>query len=233
MAASDAPAPQLSECERAGLAAEQAAGLPPGLLLAIGRVESGRWDGRLRRTIPWPWTVDAAGDGHLFDSKGAALQAVPALARVAGRNLDIGCFQISMLHHPDAFADLDEAFDPRANASYAARFLVSLKQRLGSWDQAVMAYHSANPELGLPYRARVMAQWAQPDPIARQAEAPAGPVGDPHVVVSSGDTGVRVWTPAGLQAAAAAGAKLPTIIALPAPDGRGVMVSMRMGGAPR
>ena len=34
----------LNACEQAGIAAEQAGGLPTGLLLAIGKVESGRWD---------------------------------------------------------------------------------------------------------------------------------------------------------------------------------------------
>ncbi len=202
---------RLSECERAGVAAEQATGLPAGLLLAIGRVESGRWDAVLGRVIPWPWSIDAAGQPHLFDSKDAAMDGARGLHAAAGRNLDIGCFQISMLHHPDAFADLDEAFDPAANAAYAARFLMSLRQRLGSWEAAVMAYHSAVPELGIPYRERVFAQWnARPAVIAEAAPepAPAGPKRDPYVMLSGGPTGVAVWTPSPL-------GRAPSLVAMP------------------
>jgi hypothetical protein len=214
---------RLSECERAGVEAEQAAGLPAGLLLAIGRVESGRWDTVLGRVIPWPWSIDAAGQPHLFDSKDAAMDGARGLHAAAGRNLDIGCFQISMLHHPDAFADLAEAFDPRANAAYAARFLMSLRQRLGSWEAAVMAYHSAVPELGIPYRERVFAQWngrpaviAEPEPAPEAP--PAGPKRDPYVMLSGGPTGVAVWTPSPL-------GRAPSLVAMPVVQSGPVMAA--------
>jgi len=52
------------ECERAGATAERAAGLPSGLLLAIGEVESGRFDAITERRELWPWAVaSAAGMG--------------------------------------------------------------------------------------------------------------------------------------------------------------------------
>ena len=211
----------MSECERAGIEAEQAGGLPSGLLLAIGRVESGRWDAVRGRVIPWPWSIDAAGQPHLFDSKEAAMAGARGLHAASGSNLDIGCFQISMLHHPDAFADLAEAFDPRANAAYAARFLMSLRQRLGSWEAAVMAYHSAVPELGIPYRERVFAQWnGRPAEIAEPAaeQVAAGPVRDPYVIMSSGPTGVAVWTPSPL-------GRAPSLVAMPVVQAGPVMAA--------
>lgn len=147
------------DCEQAGRSAEQRFGLPPGLLLAIGRVESGRWDARLGRIVAWPWAVDVDGEGRLFDNSSGAVTATRAAQATGRHSIDVGCFQISLLHHPDAFADLDQAFDPQANAQYAARFLASLQTQLGNWQDAVAAYHSATPELGLPYRQRVFAAW--------------------------------------------------------------------------
>jgi hypothetical protein len=178
--------PSANPCEVAGSAAEQRFGLPAGLLLAVGRVESGRWDPALRRVAAWPWTIDVAGAGRLFGSAAEAIAATAAL-RGGGTglrvgNVDVGCFQISLLHHPNAFATLDQAFDPTANADYAARFLLDLRARTGSWPAAVAAYHSADAARGEPYRALVYAAWGNAaDPSLAPLPAP--------------DTGVHIWTP--------------------------------------
>ena len=47
------------------------------------------------------------------------------------RSIDIGCAQVNLMHHPDAFASLEQAFDPMANADYAARFLKQLHDTHG------------------------------------------------------------------------------------------------------
>lgn len=201
-----AHANDLSVCERAAAEAEQTQNLPAGLLTAIGRVESGRWDQQLRRVVPWPWAVDVAGNGVLLDSKGAAVSTVEAQRAGGQRNIDAGCFQISLLHHPDAFASVEQAFDPRANAQYAARFLTGLRARLGSWEQAVAAYHSATPELGEPYRKLVFASWSGAGEIPRQAV-----VGRDVVAIGSAYGGIRVWTPSAPGAA-------PRLIAMTAPE---------------
>jgi soluble lytic murein transglycosylase-like protein len=60
------------------------------------------------------------------------------------------------MHHPVAFADLEQAFDPLANVTYGAGFLSFLHQETGSWDHAVARYHSAEPERGEVYRSRVV-----------------------------------------------------------------------------
>ena len=190
----------LSGCEQAGHDAERQYALPAGLLAAIGRVESGRWDAALGRTVPSPWAIDAAGTPLQPDSKEAALRQVRDLQAGGVRNIDVGCFQISLLHHPAAFPDLEQAFDPAANADYAARFLTSLRARYSSWEQAVAAYHSATPERGIPYQQQVFANWVAPagleamksvSPAALGAGAPASPV----TVFSFGGTEIRVWTP--------------------------------------
>lgn len=173
-------------CETAATAAEQAWHLPPGLLLAIGRVESGKWDPVARRTVPWPWSIDAAGQGHQFDTAAQAVQAVRALLDGGARNIDVGCFQINLAAHPDAFASLDQALDPAANGLYAARFLAALYDRLGNWPDAVAAYHSANPLLGEPYRQAVYAGWADPTEPATYSFhvwTPEPPGSGPQVIV--------------------------------------------------
>jgi hypothetical protein len=73
------------------------------------------------------------------------------------RSIDIGCMQVNLLHHPQAFASLEAGFDPTKNVAYAVRFLRELHARTGDWNQAVAMYHSATPERGLIYQQRVMA----------------------------------------------------------------------------
>ena len=165
------------DCEHAARLAESESALPPGLLLAVGQVESGRWDAIRQRTLPWPWTIDVAGDGRFFPDRDSAVRAAQLVLDQGQRNIDLGCFQISLLHHPNAFADLNTAFDPMANARYAAQFLVSLHQRYGTWPAAVAAYHSADPARGEPYRNLVLAAW-QPG----QRSEPSVPT-------------LRIWTP--------------------------------------
>ncbi len=163
-------------CRAAIQAAERLAGIPPHLLTAIGRVESGRRDPDSGAFHPWPWTINAEGRGQFFPSKAAAIAEVQALQARGVRSIDIGCMQVNLRHHPQAFASLDEAFDPAANAGYAARFLVELQAaRGGDWQRAAAAYHSQTPELGDAYRSRVIAAWAaeQGAPHAPVALTPA------------------------------------------------------------
>jgi hypothetical protein len=201
-----APIPA-SACEQAGRDAERQYALPVGLLAAIGRVESGRWDASLGRVVPTPWAIDAGGQPYMPDSKQSALQQIRALQTGGIRNIDVGCFQINLLNHPSAFTDLDQAFDPVANAQYAARFLTLLRARLGTWEDAVAAYHSATPSRGIPYRQLVFANWSAPEgwdrlrstpPTLSQASNPASPVS----VFSFGGTEIRVWTPSQIGTAA-------------------------------
>jgi hypothetical protein len=63
------------------------------------------------------------------------------------------------MHHPDAFANLEDAFDPSRNADYAARFLTALHDQTGSWPAAAGAYHSLTPDLGRTYLRQVLEAW--------------------------------------------------------------------------
>jgi hypothetical protein len=165
------PPTPYDECERAIAAAERAQNIASQILPAIGRVESGRLDPQTGRARPWPWTIDVEGQGQFFDTKEEAIAAVEAAQAKGVRSIDVGCMQVNLLHHADAFATLDAAFDPPTNAAYGARFLAALYHQTGSWPLAVADYHSATPELGIPYQQKVMAGMPGYAPLALPAGA--------------------------------------------------------------
>ncbi|WP_431282819.1 lytic transglycosylase domain-containing protein [Humitalea sp. 24SJ18S-53] len=141
-------------CGRAIAVAERGTGVPPGLMLAIARVESGR-PAPTGGVAPWPFAINADGGSHFPNTAEAAIAQVTALRARDIRSVDVGCMQVNLLHHPGAFPDLDTAFDPTANVAYAAHFLGELRARTGNWAEAVAQYHSAVPGRGLAYHSRV------------------------------------------------------------------------------
>lgn len=146
-------------CALATQRAERQSGLPARLLDAISRAESGRWNAESRQSVAWPWTVTSGTDSWQFDTKSEAIRQVETLQRAGRRNIDVGCMQINLYYHPDAFASLHEAFDPQANANYAGRYLKALRNETGDWSMAAATYHSRDPDRGQNYRARVMEHW--------------------------------------------------------------------------
>jgi len=193
------------DCRAAAEIAEQSEGLPPGLLFAIGKIETGRPNPVTGAIEPWPWSTNQGGIGHYFNSAAEAI-AWTSQAQAQGlRSIDVGCFQINLFYHSEAFATLEEAFDPVANALYAARFLVTLYRRAGGWPLAVAQYHSADPALGGPYGDRVYSAWNGTWPGGFAAggggrttlTARVTNVPDPFVIrVSVGALGVQVVMPA-------------------------------------
>ncbi|MFN6252231.1 MAG: lytic transglycosylase domain-containing protein [Acetobacteraceae bacterium] len=148
-------------CRAAIAEAERSANLPHGLLQAIGRVESGRRDPETGQFAPWPWTINAEGEGKFFPTREAAIAHVRQLQARGVRIIDVGCMQVNLHHHPNAFASLEQAFDPLINARYAARFLTELNGGRADWRQAAGHYHSQTPERAGPYREKVLAAWEQ------------------------------------------------------------------------
>jgi len=113
--------------------------------------------------VPWPWTINAEGVGSFFNSKEDAIAAVQALQARGVRSIDVGCLQVNLQQHPEAFHALDQAFDPVTNARFAAGLLLTLFGQTGSWPLAAAAYHSQTPTLGAAYQRQVIAAWAEPD----------------------------------------------------------------------
>jgi soluble lytic murein transglycosylase-like protein len=129
--------------------------VPPGLLEAVARVETGRPLPVTGDRQPWPWSVNSDGESLFFDTRAsAAAEAARRLAHGA-RYVDIGCTQVDLRMHPDAFPTLADAFNPATNADYAARLLAALHAASHSWELAAGRYHSATPGLLEPYQASV------------------------------------------------------------------------------
>lgn len=182
-----------STCEEAARAAEIRHGLPSGLLTAIGRVESGGAGG-------WNWSVNP-NDGtpsQRFGSSDAVENYVQNLLSSGRRLLDLGCFQIDLSYHPEAFARWQDAFDTDMNAEASARILLQLHARLTDWNQVIALYHSADPARGQSYLRSVLGSWKGAHlgvddairPIMSSLQA------DPYVVLSSTSASdIAVWMP--------------------------------------
>ena len=146
-------------CRAAIAASERNTRIPDAFLSAMGRIESGRPSGGT--LSPWPWTVNAAGTGHFYPTKQEAMEAVRRFQAAGIRSVDVGCLQVNLFYHPEAFASLDQAFDPASNAAFAAKLLLDLFAETGSWPRAAASYHSMTPALGLAYQQKVLEQWSR------------------------------------------------------------------------
>lgn len=146
--------PPEAACIGAILDAEREAGVADHRLLAMGFTEAGRMTADRLFTV-WPWTVNTEGVSRYFPTRDDAIAFVREVQARGVRSIDVGCLQVNLKWHPDAFPDLATAFDPRANARYAARFLGELQRAHGTLDDAIARYHSAQSERGAAYRQRV------------------------------------------------------------------------------
>lgn len=136
---------------------EQIYKIPDKLLTAVSLTESGR--STKNGPVAWPWTINVGGEGFYFPTKHAAIQAVRRFQSKGIKSIDVGCMQVNLLHHPNAFKNLEEAFDPKANIAYAAKFLTDLKASHKNWQTAVAHYHSATPAYHIPYKKKVLKTW--------------------------------------------------------------------------
>lgn len=135
--------------------------MPANLLSAISLVESGRYDKARGGRMAWPWTVMAEGKGRYLPSKQEAIAEVRRLQAKGVRNIDVGCMQVNLHWHREAFDSLEEAFDPAANAAYAAEFLSNLFAETRDWDTAAAYYHSRTPERAEYYTGKVRVALAE------------------------------------------------------------------------
>ncbi len=151
---------------------EREYGIPMHLLAAIASTESGRYHQGLGLRLPWPWTINAEGQGYFFETQAEAIAAVRRLQAKGVRSIDVGCMQVNLMHHPNAFATLEQAFDPAYNIAYAASFLHSNFEELKSWKSATAAYHSRTPYYGSQYVVQVFDTWHTI--LTKVAEAKSG-----------------------------------------------------------
>ena len=156
-------------CPTAVNAAERLNAIPLYLLRAISKAESGRWHEEKQVNIAWPWTVTSGAAGKFFDTKAEAVAEVEFLMTKGVRNIDVGCMQINLKAHANAFATIEDAFNPVANAAYGGKYLKTMHRRTSNWLKAAGSYHSMTPHLGIKYRAKVGRIWnelrGQPAPV--------------------------------------------------------------------
>lgn len=130
------------------------------MLTTISNVETGRWDADKKQKYAWPWTVNAQGKGSFFNSKAEAVREVKRLQAQGVKSIDVGCMQINLAYHPDAFANVEDALDPHKNAEYGAKFLKNLYENNGKdWIKAAMAYHSSIPTKALKYKKKIVSTY--------------------------------------------------------------------------
>ena len=168
----------LGLCAKAATHAGRQIDAPDLLLPAISLAETGKYDPATGKTEAWPWTVTAEGKGRYLASKEEAVREVEYLQAKGVRNIDVGCMQINLHYHPDAFDTLHAAFDPNTNAAYSAFFLSQLHKESGSWTRAAAHYHSRTKRLAANYKAKVITLWrqlARAEAIAKAKSRTRGP----------------------------------------------------------
>jgi len=131
---------------------EQQHNLPKNTLHAISLQETAKRHSQHKVNLVWPWTVNVEGQGYHFRSKMEAIHFVRNQLSKGKESIDVGCMQINLKYHPKAFRSLEEAFTPRFNVAYGAKFLAEKYQQLGSWDRAIGGYHSGNHDLASIYQ---------------------------------------------------------------------------------
>lgn len=129
--------------------------LPKNMLRAIALVESGRTIAPNVK-VAWPWTINVDGQGYMFPSKNQAIQAVKEWMNKGKKSIDVGCMQINLKQHPDAFSNLDSAFDPHINVSYAVKFLKRLYSNSKDWLKTIGHYHSKTEKYSSVYQEKVL-----------------------------------------------------------------------------
>lgn len=126
------------------------------LLTTISSVETGRWNEQRQQSLAWPWTINAQGRGQFFATKAEAVRAVKELQAQGVKSIDVGCMQINLSYHGDAFDSVEEAFEPKKNVEYAAKFLKNLyESKDNDWIKAAMAYHSGTPKKAQIYKNKI------------------------------------------------------------------------------
>jgi soluble lytic murein transglycosylase-like protein len=123
-------------CEREMARAAERHGVPLGMLYAVGLTETGRGDSLQ------PYALNIAGRAVYAIGRAEALREVETARRAGIRLIDIGCMQINHHFHARNFSSVEAMLDPAQNVDYAARFLIELKVREGSWTRAVARYHA-------------------------------------------------------------------------------------------
>ncbi|EBJ2068772.1 lytic transglycosylase domain-containing protein [Salmonella enterica] len=116
-------------------------GVPAEVLYLMSLVESSRPLPQGER--PWPWTLNVAGKGYQYNTKGEAYQALLSFMRdFPLRRIDVGIAQVNLGWNGAFFHSYMEALDPYTNLRASAQILRHCYDiNPGSWLQAAGCYH--------------------------------------------------------------------------------------------
>jgi hypothetical protein len=135
--------------------AAQATDVPVLVLYAVALQESG-WTWQ-RHFVPWPWTLNIAGEPHRFNTRAQACSALThALIRVPAKRIDVGLGQLNVGFQGHRVAHPCQLLDPYRNLKIAATILREHHTDDANWLIAAGRYH--RPAGGKPaseYRRRI------------------------------------------------------------------------------
>ncbi len=131
--------------------------IPENLLLSIALTESGRKVDN--NFFPWPWSINVKGKGYFLKNKQQLISFAKNNLEKKIKNFDLGCMQINYYYHGHKFNNVTEMVEPESNVLWSGKFLVSLKKKHKTWDEAISRYHSNTKWRKKQYLAKVMNNW--------------------------------------------------------------------------
>ncbi|AMR78655.1 transglycosylase SLT domain-containing protein [Cupriavidus nantongensis] len=138
--------------------AAQRAGIPSTVLYAVALQESGiRRDGGKGRIVPWPWSLNVAGQSRRFATRADACAGLQQAMRATPHTrIDAGLGQINLGYHKHRFTSACDLLDPYRNLAVAAEILKEQHTPGEDWLLAIGRYHRpAGGEPAARYRRSV------------------------------------------------------------------------------
>lgn len=135
--------------------AAQRADIPSIVLYAVALQESGiRRNGRI---VPWPWSLNVAGQSRRFATRADACTGLQQAMRATPHTrIDVGLGQINIGYHKHRYASACDLLDPYRNLVIAAEILREQHNAGEDWLLAIGRYHRpAGGEPAARYRRSV------------------------------------------------------------------------------
>ena len=160
--------------------AAQRAGIPSTVLYAVALQERGvRRNGRI---VPWPWSLNVAGQSHRYATRADACAGLQQAIRATPHTrIDAGLGQINLGYHQQRYASACDLLDPYRNLAIAAEILREQHAPGEDWLLAMGRYHRpAGGEPAARYRRSVSrhlarVQGARPTTAASTARQETSP----------------------------------------------------------
>ena len=160
--------------------AAQRAGIPSTVLYAVALQESGvRRNGRI---VPWPWSLNVAGQSHRYATRADACAGLQQAIRATPHTrIDAGLGQINLGYHQQRYSTACDLLDPYRNRAIAAEILHEQHTPGEDWLLAIGRYHRpAGGEPAARYRRSVSrhlarVQGARPTTAASTARQETSP----------------------------------------------------------